>query len=92
VTEVKSCPLCDGEMERGELMDADYATTIPQHWSPSASSFLGIGVRKILIVSYRCIDCGYLMNFAPSDDPKDKERYYRRKEKEEAIPNLPFGF
>ena len=69
--EPKKCPKCSGNMEQGELIDQSYAVSGAQHWAESAASLLGIGVSgDVKIISYRCFDCGYLENYAPSEKRK----------------------
>lgn len=86
----KRCPECSGIMESGELLDVNLAITNAQRWTPSAGSFLGIGTEGIKIVSYRCIDCGYIINYAPSE--KRKKEIKKLDEKYPNRKNLPFGY
>lgn len=59
------CPECDGEMERGELVDNRDSVSGAQDWARNASGVWGIGKRgTIRIVSYRCLKCGFLKNYA----------------------------
>ncbi|MGA1873713.1 MAG: hypothetical protein ACMUHY_08575, partial [Thermoplasmatota archaeon] len=77
----KICPKCNGEMELGELIDESYAVSGAQRWANHAGSILGVGRSKpIHIYSFRCTECGYLENYAPSEKkPKKKEDEVNRK-------------
>jgi hypothetical protein len=69
------CPECDGEMVPGELVDRNYAVSGAQEWAERAGSILGIGsTTPIKIISYRCIKCGFLKNYAPSTRIEKKEK------------------
>ncbi len=64
--EIKKCPKCDSDMERGQLLDLGYATSKAQSWAKQASSVLGLGAKgERKIISFRCKSCGYLENYAP---------------------------
>ncbi len=65
------CPKCNGAMEEGELVDNNYAVSGAQDWAETAGSLLGLGITgKVRIRSFRCIECGYLENYAPSEKRK----------------------
>jgi len=69
----KTCPKCEGMMEPGELVDKNYATSDAQEWAEQAGSFLGFGLSgRIRIISYRCIECGFIENYAPSEERREK--------------------
>lgn len=70
VDEVKKCPKCGGEMEVGELRDNMFMNSVAQEWAPDASGYLSDDAGGIMIISFRCIDCGYLENYAHSDKRK----------------------
>ena len=62
----RKCPECNGRMEKGQLVDQNYAVSGAQEWARHASSLLGIGRSEgITIISYRCVNCGFLKNYAP---------------------------
>jgi predicted nucleic-acid-binding Zn-ribbon protein len=50
-SEVKKCPKCGGESEKGYLRDAP--------WWRHGESFLQVGFGK-RIFAYRCKNCGYV--------------------------------
>ncbi|MBN1390172.1 MAG: hypothetical protein JXA22_05980 [Candidatus Thermoplasmatota archaeon] len=65
--EEKVCPKCAGKMELGELIDESYAVSVAQKWAKHAEGILGLGRSEgIPILSYRCVECGFLENYAPS--------------------------
>lgn len=67
--EKKICPKCNGEMENGELIDKTYFASLPQRWGSKATSVVGIGIKKpIEIISFRCMNCGFLENYAKETD------------------------
>jgi predicted nucleic-acid-binding Zn-ribbon protein len=64
--EKKVCPKCGSGMETGELLDKDYDVEHPQYWANEDSIVPGSDIKeKKRIISYRCIRCGYLENYAP---------------------------
>ena len=82
----KKCPKCDGVMEEGELIDKGYGTSTPQHWSVTAGSILGLGISGgIKIRSFRCIECGYIENYAASEERKKKVIEYMENEEKRKL-------
>jgi hypothetical protein len=64
--EIRKCPKCNGDMEKGHLMDETDISSAPQKWAKHATGFMGVGSEDTKrIISYRCTSCGYLENFAP---------------------------
>ncbi len=68
--EEKTCPKCGNEMEVGFLLDHTYANLIPTIWIEGVPErsfwrFARIkGKRRHRVDSYRCIECGFLENYA----------------------------
>jgi len=71
--EEPECPLCNARLERGFVMDRGHANKVkPTVWveGEPEPSFLGlfgtslVGKRQIEIESWRCVKCGYLVQFA----------------------------
>lgn len=74
MVEFKKCPKCSGNMELGELelLGAPFG---PLKWSQEASRTIGIGKWKAVhLNSYRCYDCGFIENYAPSEKRKKYEK------------------
>jgi predicted nucleic-acid-binding Zn-ribbon protein len=66
MVETRKCPKCNGDMEKGNLMDETYLSSAPQKWAKHATGFMGVGSKDTKkITSYRCKNCGFLENFAP---------------------------
>jgi hypothetical protein len=65
------CARCDGEMERGFVIDRDHWYAGKEaHWARGtpAKGFFGLlkdPPRQKQIVTYRCTRCGRLESFAP---------------------------
>lgn len=87
------CPKCNGTMEEGELVDNSYAVSGPQDWAETAGSLLGLGITgKVRIRSFRCIECGYLENYAPSENrKKELERSNKHRKTKEVGRTTPTG-
>ncbi|MBP9691101.1 hypothetical protein KBD81_03420, partial [Candidatus Woesebacteria bacterium] len=59
------CPKCQGEMEKGFLPDSRYAGIGRIHWVDKIVHFkLKPSNKMFEVVSYRCMTCGYLENYA----------------------------
>jgi hypothetical protein len=64
------CPKCDGQMERGFVMDMTYGGRLVSQWSagaPVRSLWLGTRVpeeKQVPIGVFRCASCGFLEAYA----------------------------
>ena len=64
------CPKCQSPMEEGFVVDRKKAASVPATWiagPPENSFWTGVkmrGRRQRQIASYRCVQCGYLENYA----------------------------
>ena len=68
-----TCPKCDGDMEKGWILDSGHSSAFQSCWvegepEPSLFAFMtgGKTVRGRLrrpIQSYRCKECGYLESY-----------------------------
>jgi hypothetical protein len=64
--EPSKCSKCNGNMEKGYLMDQTHIMSGPQKWAKHGTSSMEIGSKDTKrIISYRCKSCGFLENFAP---------------------------
>ena len=80
--EDKKCSQCKGRMELGQLVDQNYAVSGAQEWATHADGILGLGLTdRITIESYRCIECGFLENYAPSEERKNELEGIKKPEK-----------
>ena len=62
----RKCLKCNGDMEKGHLMDQTHLLSAPQKWAKHGTSSIGTGSKDTKrIISYRCKNCGFLENFAP---------------------------
>jgi predicted nucleic-acid-binding Zn-ribbon protein len=64
------CPKCQHELEEGFIADAASGGVFTSKWvegAPEKSLWSGIktkGKRKVVIVTLRCVNCGYLESYA----------------------------
>ncbi len=71
---IPPCPLCQGPMEPGYTLDRDvsgggvheseWAAGTPNKRHPWIGGVTTKGVRRYVIVTFRCEQCGYLASFA----------------------------
>ena len=65
-----SCPKCEGIMEEGFFLDKTHGGYASVKWvegEPRRSIWTGLKIgdqRKLCIITYRCLDCGYLESYA----------------------------
>jgi len=64
------CPKCEGEMEKGLIVDKGHLSW-PENplWGTSKTFFGGVQ-NKREVVTYRCITCGYLESYAKNEVAK----------------------
>ena len=71
-----TCPKCDGEMERGFVLDKTLGAHFATHWvpgDPAKSVMWGLKLPNLLskqpvpISTFRCASCGYLESYARKD-------------------------
>ena len=67
------CPKCGSEMEIGYLLDHAHVNLVPTLWIKGVleRSFWWLakirGKTKRMVVSYRCVDCGFLESYGESE-------------------------
>lgn len=59
--EPKTCPKCQGEMEKGLLTFNRGLTWMPEK---EIGKILGMDIHASKIISYKCPHCGFLENYA----------------------------
>lgn len=64
------CLRCQGEMERGFLLERESVAPTPLNWVEDGPEyrFLSLktaGKRTYEVIAYRCLACGYLELYAP---------------------------
>jgi hypothetical protein len=70
MNEPMRCPKCQSAMEEGFVMDQTQGMALPSTWiegPPEPSFWRGTktsGKLAVKIRSYRCVQCGYLENYA----------------------------
>jgi hypothetical protein len=68
-SEERICPLCGSKMEKGFLRDNSFTTRYQKWFQYPEGLKRKLAPQSHVIISYRCIKCGYLQNFAPDLDP-----------------------
>jgi hypothetical protein len=63
------CAKCGGLMQTGFIVDRSYGSTFQEEWvqgRPRSFLYRVIlrGARRQKVLTYRCVDCGYLESFA----------------------------
>lgn len=71
--ETKTCPKCEGNMEKGLVIDrGDYSSIGVPKWAKGVKwGGFGIEGKTIDVVSFRCQSCGYLESYAVEDIDKN---------------------
>jgi predicted nucleic-acid-binding Zn-ribbon protein len=70
ITDMTTCPKCQGAMETGYIPDANYGGVLRSSWTEGAPerNFFGLlkfkGKRQIATTTDRCTTCGYLESYA----------------------------
>lgn len=77
----RKCQKCGGEMELGSLINTGHIVDGPLEWEGTTSGLIfRSSSDRAVVNSYRCFECGYLENYAPSQIRKErKEKIIERK-------------
>jgi hypothetical protein len=88
--EEKICPKCNGIMEEGQIQENYSIIGGIQGWIGSINGHIRSGLKgTIKINSYRCFECGYIENYAPSEERKSLKNEILRKKRDVTKRNTP---
>lgn len=67
------CPKCSNPSEEGFVLDQTYGANLQATWvegPPTRSVWSGVrmkGRKRVPVVTFRCVHCGYLESYAGHD-------------------------